>query len=138
MTKPTETLQERVDKALGWKDVSRRAASRAIGNSDNALNAMFSRKGKPSAATITPLADYLNVRVDWLLTGKGHPYPLPDTLPEDEKYPSRPLALAIAQIEGFSAETIAEVAGMSHFAKDPGPFRWVDILRGIEAKKPSS
>lgn len=79
--------------------------------------------------TWAALAEAAGVSLDWLVHGRGDPWgavggQLDFPIPTD-RYPTRALALAVGHLFRFSEATLAEVAAIDDFDRDPGAEYWL-------------
>jgi transcriptional regulator with XRE-family HTH domain len=65
----SETLVDRIDECLKYRNLKRLALCEAVGITTTAITHWSTRKGLPSADTAVLIARYLDVSVDWLIFG---------------------------------------------------------------------
>ena len=132
-----QTILDRIDLIKGWTGKSARALAKAAGLSPNAINTMKQRKSEePSPLTLAAIAKAGNVRLEWLVTGEGHPFNLPAGIEPDPDYPTRSWAVALASM-GEDNKVPAEVIKrlLSNSPKtDPGMWYWIDLMRSYTAE----
>jgi len=132
-----ETVFDRIALILkmnGWKYEA--ALLRAADLPKNTITRQRTREGGFSTDTLERMARAGGVDLEWLQTGKGSASPKLADLPADPRYPSRPIALRAAELEGVGPAVIRKVRAINHFDRDPGPFRWMDIIRGHHEATP--
>src|SRR5688572_8049353 len=70
-----ETITERIEMVVTWSQKSLSAFCEAAGLSRNTISTMKSRGSKAQAPeTLAKIARAGGVRLDWLITGEGHPF----------------------------------------------------------------
>lgn len=98
---------ERIDSVLHGRNQTRKAITQDLGISSSTMSSWAAGRGSiPNVGVVAKIAEYLEVSIDWLVTGKEFKTELP---PRDDLELARRIAalppeyreLVMRQVEGF-------------------------------------
>lgn len=124
------SVGQRVRQAREVRRLSGNELDRRMGTSQGYTSRLESSERQPRADTITKLAEVLEVRPQWLLTGEGPMVDQPE--PTTDTYPNREVAIAAAGASWLpeTVETLRTVCWNSDV--DPAPRWWRQMGEQID------
>ncbi|MBM11773.1 MAG: hypothetical protein CL759_06830 [Chloroflexi bacterium] len=120
------TVEARLRWLIEEHECSATELSAQLGKARNTLSQLMVKlrqNPRYASQTLTAFAELTGASLDWIIFGRGQPYPPNEVSHVDPEYPNRAVACAFAQRSGFLERAIREVAS-GRPEQDLNPMDW--------------